>query len=88
MAEPAFPDGVSVVLTNLNKLLPDIEALYKDIHAHPELSMQETRTANLAAEKLNAATTCMLPGWSARQRCCRLNCVFRPTLATRISGRK
>jgi hypothetical protein len=61
MAEPAFPDGVSVVLTNLNKLLPDIEALYKDIHAHPEL----------AAEKLNAATTCMLPGWSARQRCCR-----------------
>ena len=31
-------------LANLAGLLPDLEALYKDIHAHPELSMQETRT--------------------------------------------
>ena len=28
-------------LANLRMLLPDLEALYKDIHAHPELSMQE-----------------------------------------------
>ena len=33
-------------------LLPDLEALYKDIHSHPELSMQETRTAAFAAERL------------------------------------
>lgn len=39
----------------LTDLLPDLEALYKDIHAHPELSMQETRTAGLAAERLRAA---------------------------------
>ena len=32
------------VLKNLDWLLPDLEALYKDVHAHPELSMQETRT--------------------------------------------
>ncbi|WP_239309103.1 hypothetical protein [Rhodanobacter sp. FDAARGOS 1247] len=30
---------------NLQDLLPQLEALYTDIHAHPELSMQETRTA-------------------------------------------
>src|SRR5690349_19139691 len=39
----------------LTDLLPDLEALYKDIHAHPELSMQETTTAGLAAERLRAA---------------------------------
>jgi hippurate hydrolase len=40
---------------SLAKLLPDLEALYKDIHAHPELSMQETRTAGLAADRLKSA---------------------------------
>ena len=40
---------------NLKKLLPSLEALYKDIHSHPELSMQETRTAGIAAERLRAA---------------------------------
>src|SRR6516165_977127 len=43
------------VLHNLDGLLPDLEALYKDVHSHPELSMQETRTARLAAERLRAA---------------------------------
>jgi amidohydrolase len=43
------------VLQNLDRLLPDIEALYKDVHAHPELSMQETRTSELAAERLRTA---------------------------------
>ena len=37
------------------RLLPDLEKLYTDIHAHPELSMQETRTAGIAAERLRAA---------------------------------
>src|SRR5690242_4066800 len=30
-------------------LLKQLESTYRDIHAHPELSMQETRTAGLAA---------------------------------------
>jgi len=42
-------------LQNLDGLLPDLEALYKDVHAHPELSMQETRTAGLAADRLRAS---------------------------------
>jgi metal-dependent amidase/aminoacylase/carboxypeptidase family protein len=37
------------ILVNLDKLLPELEAVYKDIHAHPELSMLETRTAGIAA---------------------------------------
>jgi hippurate hydrolase len=43
------------ILQNLGRLLPDLEALYKDVHSHPELSMQETRTAGLAADRLRAA---------------------------------
>jgi amidohydrolase len=39
----------------LDAMLPDLEALYKDVHAHPELSMQETRTAGLAADRLRKA---------------------------------
>ena len=42
-------------LARLPGLLPELEALYTDVHAHPELSMQETRTAGLAAERLGAA---------------------------------
>jgi amidohydrolase len=45
----------NVVLRNLDGLLPDLAALYKDVHSHPELSMQETRTAKLAADRLRAA---------------------------------
>ena len=43
------------VLANLAQLIPSLEALYKDVHAHPELSMQETRTAALAADHLRNA---------------------------------
>jgi hippurate hydrolase len=43
------------VLADLGRILPDIEALYKDVHAHPELSMQELRTSGLAADRLRAA---------------------------------
>ncbi len=48
----ALPDRSSTLLTNLPSLLPKLEALYKDVHAHPELSMQENRTADLAAKHL------------------------------------
>ena len=43
------------ILASLATLLPELEAVYKDIHAHPELSMQETRTAGIAANHLKAA---------------------------------
>lgn len=43
------------VLRNLPALVSDLESVYKDLHAHPELSMQETRTASLAADRLRSA---------------------------------
>ncbi|MCU1324924.1 MAG: amidohydrolase [Bryobacterales bacterium] len=43
------------IFADLDKMLPELEALYKDIHAHPELSMFETRTAGIAAEHLRAS---------------------------------
>jgi amidohydrolase len=43
------------VLRGLHDELDDLEALYKDIHSHPELSLQEKRTAGLAAQRLKAA---------------------------------
>ena len=48
-------NGAEPVLNGLASLIPNLEALYKDVHAHPELSMQETRTASLAADRLRAA---------------------------------
>jgi hippurate hydrolase len=33
-------------------LLVELEALYKDLHRHPELSMQEVRTAQIAADAM------------------------------------
>ncbi|HEU5363244.1 MAG TPA: amidohydrolase [Gaiellaceae bacterium] len=36
-------------------VVADVEALYKDVHRHPELSMHEDRTAALAAERLQRA---------------------------------
>ena len=50
---PSSPS--STMLGDLPGLLTELETLYTDVHAHPELSMQETRTAGLAADGLRAA---------------------------------
>jgi amidohydrolase len=42
----------TAILANVDTMLPELEAIYKDIHAHPELSMHETRTAKIAANHL------------------------------------
>ena len=45
--------AASVVITGVAD--PEmLAALYRDLHAHPELSFQETRTAGIAAESLRA----------------------------------
>jgi amidohydrolase len=43
------------ILDGVAGMLDDLEALYKDVHSHPELSMQEQRTAGLAADRLEKA---------------------------------
>jgi len=50
-----YPSSDSRGFPTLDAMLPDLEKLYTDIHAHPELSMQETRTAGIAAERLRDA---------------------------------
>src|SRR5690349_4457994 len=49
------PGSSGALWDGVQSMLPDLEDLYKDIHSHPELSMQEKRTAALAAERLRAA---------------------------------
>ena len=46
------PGSVKRLLAGLPEILPAMEGTYKDIHAHPELSMHERRTAGLAAKHL------------------------------------
>jgi hippurate hydrolase len=43
------------VLAGLSAILPELETLYKDVHAHPELSMQEERTAKIVASHLTGS---------------------------------
>jgi amidohydrolase len=54
-ANSKTPKSANTFRDSIKNLLPSLEALYKDIHAHPELSMQETRTGGLAASRLRAA---------------------------------
>ena len=37
----------------IDEFLPELEDIYKDIHRNPELSMQEFRTAKIAADYLS-----------------------------------
>lgn len=39
----------------VRQVLPSIKTIYKDIHQNPELSMQEVRTAGIAASKMRDA---------------------------------
>jgi amidohydrolase len=45
---------MSALTPDTDALLPELEAIYKDLHQHPELSMQEVRTARIAADYLAA----------------------------------
>src|SRR3954463_5552297 len=45
----------TAALARLDGMMAGLEELYRDVHAHPELSMQEHRTAAKAAERLAAA---------------------------------
>lgn len=48
--------------TGLDALLPSLRELYQDLHSHPELSLQETRTAGVVAGMLRAQ-----PGWEVTE---------------------
>jgi len=45
-------NSLGPVIGKLEGMLLDLEQFYQDLHSHPELSMSETRTASLSAERL------------------------------------
>src|SRR4051812_26525643 len=50
--DPTASAALDPILANVADLLPTLKETYTDLHLHPELSMQETRTAGLAAARL------------------------------------
>jgi len=46
------PDASTTLPSPSDDLLKELEGIYKDLHANPELSMQEYRTAGIAADWL------------------------------------
>jgi hippurate hydrolase len=44
----------AAIRAGLDKAYPHLDAVYKDIHEHPELALQETRTAALLAKEMRA----------------------------------
>ncbi|HXW84888.1 MAG TPA: amidohydrolase, partial [Candidatus Binataceae bacterium] len=47
-------DSLTDIISGLAELRPTLAEFYQDLHRHPELSMEETRTAAKAAERLRA----------------------------------
>src|SRR5688572_30703006 len=48
-------DAAAPVLKGLDGLYPELDALYRDLHQNPELSLQEEKTAAKLAERLRKA---------------------------------
>jgi hippurate hydrolase len=46
--------AIAPLLSGLADRLPNLRSLYEDLHAHPELSHQEVRTARVVADRLRA----------------------------------
>src|SRR5665213_3969236 len=59
LAAPVFAQNLTTLIDNQ---LPGLIEIYKDIHAHPELSHQEARTSALLANELRKA------GYTVTQR--------------------
>ncbi|MEK9970556.1 MAG: hypothetical protein VW600_15555, partial [Ferrovibrio sp.] len=39
----------ATIFAKIDAMMPELETIYLDLHRHPELSMQEVRTAGIAA---------------------------------------
>src|SRR6516225_4267135 len=53
-ADPKLANRTAAIRSKLDAQLPNLEALYKDLHTHPELSLMEARTADHLAKELQA----------------------------------
>src|SRR5258708_38402307 len=48
-------DALKEIIAGLEEMRSDLAEFYKDLHRHPELSMQEQRISAKAAERLRTA---------------------------------
>jgi hippurate hydrolase len=51
---PALAQDAKAVAAGIDAMYPQLDAIYKDLHAHPELAFQEVRTAAKLAADLRA----------------------------------
>lgn len=56
------PEIVGAIKTKVDAQYPSLEALYKHLHAHPELSLEEKETAARIADELKAAKCEVMTG--------------------------
>ncbi|MBB4779216.1 metal-dependent amidase/aminoacylase/carboxypeptidase family protein [Streptomyces rapamycinicus] len=49
--------AIDTVLRGLDGIRTQVQDLYRDLHAHPELGLAETRTSARVAERLRARAT-------------------------------
>ncbi len=78
------PMPAHIIHEHIDAILPEVEEFYKDLHHHPELSMQETRTAALVAERLRALDAyAVTPGVGGTGVVCVLRNGEGPTVALR-----
>src|SRR5262245_2457201 len=54
VADAKLADRTAAITPKLDGDLPGLEALYKHLHSHPELSLQETASAGRMAKELTA----------------------------------
>ena len=55
MAAPDLTAANARLTALLDKEYPSLDAIYRDLHTHPELGMQEVRTAGILAQQLRKA---------------------------------
>jgi len=55
-------DALTQITAPLDGMRSELAAFYQDLHRNPELSMQETRTASKAAERLRSASYSVTTG--------------------------
>jgi amidohydrolase len=58
----AQSEALQVIRAELNRLYPELETLYLDLHRHPELSGKEVKTAEKMADQMKKAGFEVTPG--------------------------
>lgn len=58
---PTTTDAVALAVAEVDRLLPHLISWRRELHAHPEVAYQETRTTAFLRDTLDAAGICVTP---------------------------